>query len=90
MRNSIAIVMVMVSAAGAYAQSATTGAIEGRVIDAATKEPLGGAAVWATGSNGVLQTAMTDGDGSYKIHAWSRRAASPTARPTSIPTRTSI
>ena len=42
--------MVLVAAVGtAHAQSATTGAVQGRVTDAASKEPLAGVSVWITG-----------------------------------------
>ena len=49
------------------AQSVTSGAIEGRVTDAETGEPLPGVTVWAVGPRTDPQTAITDGDGAYKI-----------------------
>jgi hypothetical protein len=51
----------------ARAQSATTGAIEGRVSDAKTGEAKVGVTVWAIGPTGEPQTAMTDERGVYKI-----------------------
>ncbi|HVK85577.1 MAG TPA: TonB-dependent receptor [Kofleriaceae bacterium] len=54
-------------AASAHAQSATTGAVEGRVTDKATREPLAGAIVSVIGENGEPQTAITESDGTYKI-----------------------
>ena len=54
-------------ASAAHAQSVTTGAIQGRVTDKATEEPLAGVTVWAIGPTGEPQTAITDEDGTYKI-----------------------
>ena len=52
----------------AHAQSSTTGAIQGRVINAATKAPMPGVTVWATSPSLIEpQTAITDEDGRYKI-----------------------
>ena len=45
----------------------TTGAIEGRVLDKQTKEPLVGVTVVATGATPEPQSALTDVDGIYKI-----------------------
>ncbi len=56
-----------VSVHEARAQSATTGAIEGRVFDAKTGEAKVGVTVWAIGPTGEPQTAMTDERGTYKI-----------------------
>ncbi|MGE0399364.1 MAG: TonB-dependent receptor [Kofleriaceae bacterium] len=50
----------------ARAQSVTTGAIEGRVIDE-KGEPQVGIAVWAIGPTGEPATGMTDERGVYKI-----------------------
>ena len=58
---------VTAAAVSARAQSATTGAIEGRVIDAKTGEGKVGVTVWATGPMGEPQTGMTDERGVYKI-----------------------
>jgi outer membrane receptor protein involved in Fe transport len=52
--------LVLVSTA--YAQSVTTGAIEGVVSDAATGEPLAGVTVTVAG-----QSAFTDEKGAYKV-----------------------
>ncbi len=55
-------------AVDASAQSATTGAVEGRVTDARTGEPLPGVTVWVTGDTmPEPQTTMTEGDGTYKV-----------------------
>ncbi len=58
---------ITVIATRAHAQSPTTGAIEGRVVDAKTGEPKVGVTVWAVGPTGDPQTAMTDELGTYKI-----------------------
>ena len=62
----VVLAVLVVLAVPAHAQSITTGAIEGRVTDRATKDPLPGVTVIATGI-GEPQTAITDGDGAYKI-----------------------
>ena len=61
--------MVLVAAVGtAHAQSATTGAVQGRVTDAASKEPLAGVSVWITGpAMPEPQTAISEEDGTYKV-----------------------
>ncbi|MFN0253452.1 MAG: TonB-dependent receptor domain-containing protein [Kofleriaceae bacterium] len=59
--------MGVVAVHEARAQSLTTGAIEGRVIDAKTGEAKIGVTVWAIGPTGEPQTAMTDERGVYKI-----------------------
>ncbi|HTJ47025.1 MAG TPA: carboxypeptidase regulatory-like domain-containing protein, partial [Kofleriaceae bacterium] len=52
----------------AYAQSTTTGAIQGIVKDKATGEPLPGVAVVANGAQGQgAPSALTDENGFYKI-----------------------
>ena len=51
----------------ARAQSVTTGAIEGRVVDEKTGEAKVGVTVWAIGPTGEPQTGMTDERGVYKI-----------------------
>ena len=62
-------VVIAVALAGgvAHAQSLTTGAIQGRVTDAASGKPLDGVVVWATGQAGEPATAFTASDGTYKI-----------------------
>ena len=61
-------ILILAALAGtAYGQSMTTGAIEGRVTDKGTKEPLVGVTVIAAGATPEPQTALTDGDGVYKI-----------------------
>jgi len=62
----LVLLVVLALPGGAHAQSVTTGAIEGRVTDRMTKDPLAGVTVIATGI-GEPQTAITDGDGAYKI-----------------------
>ncbi|HEY4181209.1 MAG TPA: TonB-dependent receptor [Kofleriaceae bacterium] len=67
MRFAIASLVLLVSGT-ALAQTATTGAVRGRVIDAETKEPIPGATVWVTSNATSVQSdTMTDGDGIYKI-----------------------
>ncbi|MFN0249243.1 MAG: TonB-dependent receptor domain-containing protein [Kofleriaceae bacterium] len=58
---------VLGSAASAYAQSSTTGAIQGVVTDVATGEALGGVTVVVTSEGTAAQTAITDERGAYKI-----------------------
>jgi outer membrane receptor protein involved in Fe transport len=53
---------VVLGLATAHAQSITTGAVQGRITDAQTGEPLGGVTV-TVGS----QVAITDEDGAFKI-----------------------
>jgi hypothetical protein len=61
-------ILILVALAGtAFGQSMTTGAVEGRVTDKGTKEPLVGVTVIAAGATPEPQTALTDGDGAYKI-----------------------
>ncbi|MDX2090502.1 MAG: TonB-dependent receptor [Kofleriaceae bacterium] len=67
MESRLAIILVLGVTTTAAAQSVTTGAISGRVTDKATGEPLVGASVWVTGSNGEPQTAFTEADGTYKV-----------------------
>jgi outer membrane receptor protein involved in Fe transport len=51
-----------------YAQSTTTGAIQGRVIEDKSNEPMPGVIVTVENeAGGQAQTAMTDGDGVYKV-----------------------
>ncbi len=60
--------MILIALAStAHAQSVTTGAIEGRITDKISKEPLPGVTVIASGATPEPQTAITDGDGVYKI-----------------------
>ena len=60
----------------ASAQSSTTGAIQGQVKDAKSKEPLAGVTVIATSpALAQTQTAITDENGSYKIYGPARRAS---------------
>lgn len=60
--------MVVALAATARAQSATTGAVQGQVTDEVTGEPLAGVTVWITGpATPEPQTAITEGDGTYKV-----------------------
>ena len=62
----VVLVLLVVLAGVAHAQSITTGAIEGRVTDKLTKDPLPGVTVIVSGL-GEPQSAITDGDGAYKI-----------------------
>jgi hypothetical protein len=55
------------TSSSAYAQSITTGAVQGRVTDTATAEPLAGVTVVAVGASPEPQSALTDEDGTYKI-----------------------
>src|SRR5688572_4889257 len=57
--------ILMLCASVAHAQSPTTGAIAGRVVEAKSKEPMPGVSVTARGT--IEQTAFTDEDGRYKI-----------------------
>jgi outer membrane receptor protein involved in Fe transport len=67
-RQLIICAAIALAAPHAVAQSLTTGAIQGRVIDAATREPLPGVTVWVTSPSLIEpQTAITDDDGQYKI-----------------------
>ena len=64
----MAVVFLLGSVAVARAQSLTTGAIQGTVTDAATGEPLAGVTITATARGRAdAQTALSDGDGRYKI-----------------------
>jgi hypothetical protein len=67
-RITIIVAALFITLGDARAQSPTTGAIQGRVIDAKSKEPLPGVTVWAQHpSMGEPQTALTEVDGTYKI-----------------------
>src|SRR5437867_9550541 len=67
-RSMRLVVLLLLFAAVAHAQSITTGAIAGVVIDAKTGEPLPGVAVTASSHERAgQQTAITEYDGSYKI-----------------------
>jgi len=67
-RTSWFIAAAIASSAGsASAQSVTTGAVQGRVVDKATKEPLAGVTVVAIGASPEPQSALTDEEGTYKI-----------------------
>src|SRR5207253_1765277 len=61
------VVIVVLLAQIAHAQSITTGAIAGVVTDAKTGEPLAGVTVTLVGGQGAADTAITEIDGSYKI-----------------------
>ena len=61
------LVIVVALASSASAQSVTTGAVEGRVVDTKTNEALVGVTVVATGATPEPQNALTDADGIYKI-----------------------
>src|SRR6476620_3754576 len=54
-------------ASSASAQAVTTGAVQGRVLDKATQEPLVGVTVVATGASPEPQSTLTEEDGTYKI-----------------------
>ncbi|MGE0549104.1 MAG: TonB-dependent receptor [Kofleriaceae bacterium] len=58
---------VALAAVDARAQSSTTGAIQGRVLDAETGEPLGGTTVIAVGAVPQPQTTYVAEDGTYKL-----------------------
>jgi outer membrane receptor protein involved in Fe transport len=62
MRNAVWCLLIVLGASIAHAQSTTTGAVQGRVTDADTGEPLGGVTV-TIGS----QVTNTDEDGNFKI-----------------------
>jgi len=66
---AIAASAAVVSVGGtAAAQSVTTGAIQGRVVERATQEPMAGVTVIVTSPALIEpQTAFTDEDGRYKI-----------------------
>lgn len=66
-RSWMPLLLIVAATSVARAQSTTTGAVEGRVLDEATKEPLAGVTVIATGASPEPQTALTDEDGVYKI-----------------------
>ncbi len=67
-RTGWIVAAVIASAWGsASAQSVTTGAVQGRVLDKATKEPLAGVTVVAIGASPEPQSALTEEDGTYKI-----------------------
>ena len=60
--------IILLSASVVAAQSPTTGAIQGRVTDAKSKEPLPGVTVWVQHpSMGEPQTTITEVDGTYKV-----------------------
>ena len=68
MQSRHLILCTMLAATVARAQSPTTGAIQGRVVDAASKEPVVGVIVTVISPSLIEpQTAMTDVDGVYKI-----------------------
>ncbi|MEO8701682.1 MAG: TonB-dependent receptor [Kofleriaceae bacterium] len=59
---------VLATSTIAAAQSTTTGAIQGRVVDAATKEPLPGITISVESPSLIEpQSAITDSDGGYKV-----------------------
>ena len=62
MRNAVWCLALVVGFSIAHAQSTTTGAVQGRVTDADSGEPLGGVTVTIG-----TQIAITDTDGSFKI-----------------------
>ncbi|MBA2538981.1 MAG: TonB-dependent receptor [Deltaproteobacteria bacterium] len=60
--------IVLAASSASIAQSTTTGAISGRVVDAGSKEPLVGLTVTIQNeAGGDPQTTFTDSDGGYKI-----------------------
>ncbi len=60
--------MLAAAASSALAQSQTTGAIQGRVVERATREPMAGVTVIVAGPALMEpQSAITDEDGGYKI-----------------------
>jgi hypothetical protein len=68
MRSIFIVVATLLAICGsAFAQSLTTGAIQGVVKDEGTGEPVTGAVVTATSGGSAPQGAITDFDGSYKI-----------------------
>src|SRR5207247_2750250 len=65
--SRILVVAAVLGAAGAArAQSANTGALTGRVTDAASRQPIAGVTVVAQGPQGE-QAELTDADGQYTI-----------------------
>jgi len=68
LRRSLFVLLVGLASTPVHAQSPTTGAISGRVTDAATKEALPAVSVTVENEGGgEPQTAFTDGDGTYKV-----------------------
>ncbi len=67
MHARLAILFLVALTGTAFGQSMTTGAVEGRVLDKQTKEPLVGVTVVATGATPEPQSALTEVDGTYKI-----------------------
>src|SRR5262245_31300299 len=63
---SVLVAAVLASAGSAYAQSANSGALTGRVTDAATGVGVAGVTVVAQGPQGE-QAELTDTDGTYTI-----------------------
>jgi outer membrane receptor protein involved in Fe transport len=62
------ICIVLAASSVSLAQSTTTGAVSGRVVDAGTKEPLVGMSVTIENeAGGDPQTTFTDADGRYKV-----------------------
>ena len=68
LRAAVTWVVFALCATRAFAQSPTTGAIQGVILDAKTGDSLPGVTVVATSPGTAAQTALTDGDGSYKIN----------------------
>ncbi len=66
-RSRVVIAIVLVASGVGHAQSVTSGAIQGRVIDKDTGEGLAGVVVTASGPVPEPQTALTDEAGTYKI-----------------------
>ncbi len=56
----------LVAPSAVHAQSSTSGAIQGRITDTKTGEPLAGVTIVAT-SGASSQTGITEDDGTYKI-----------------------
>ncbi len=67
-RFPVICIVLTASSTVALAQSSTTGAISGRVIDAGTQEPMAGVTVTVENeAGGDPQTTFTDADGVYKV-----------------------
>ena len=64
--NSLIAISLLFAANAAWAQSANTGALTGRVTDAATGQPVAGVTVVAQGPQGE-QAELTDTDGTYTL-----------------------
>src|SRR5690349_7730589 len=65
-RAGLVVSLILCGASAAFAQSANTGAIAGRITDAGNGEPVAGVTVVAQGPQGE-QAELSDEDGQYTI-----------------------